>query len=273
MYQDQEAPLGSKGLQYVLKTFFVILALKNNVNVSDLVSPSYVISILVPIKGWARWPRWTRTKRRERIWSKLMSFKAIWNLLLPEKAEAHKVAGHCNLNDHLPFQSKDHWWVLNRAFVSNCIETWLLVNYVFWLPSKFPFASSLVWLCENCLILFQSNCLLDFSKKIPQAVKPLIQCETYQSHLLSCSEAGAEIDCMTQTHDWFKIFLSKRQSNCLLSGKEKICWLTEFSHLFLRALVVVAWTAGFVICTVSSLLPCFHSILILTQILRKCTLL
>lgn len=64
---------------------------------SYLVSPSYVVSILVPVQGWAGWPRRTRTKRRERIWSKLKLYKSIWNVLLAWEGRGAELAVHCNL--------------------------------------------------------------------------------------------------------------------------------------------------------------------------------
>lgn len=128
VYQDQEVLLDNKVPQYVLKTLFVTLALKKiNVYISYLVSASYVISFWFPIKGWARWPGWTRTNRRERIWSKLKLFKTIWNLLLVWEGRDIGTTVHCNLNDHSPFQSKDHCRPIIRVFVSNCAKTWLLI--------------------------------------------------------------------------------------------------------------------------------------------------
>jgi len=45
-----------------------------------------------------------------------------------EKARTQGVAVHYNLNDHLPFQNKNHHGPLNNVFVNNCAKASLLIN-------------------------------------------------------------------------------------------------------------------------------------------------
>jgi hypothetical protein len=68
--QDSGVPLDSKDPQYVVKVFCNSEFKENPINIVHFLSALHDISLLAPIKGWTRWPGWTRTERRERIWSK-----------------------------------------------------------------------------------------------------------------------------------------------------------------------------------------------------------
>ena len=66
------------------------------------------------------------------------------------------------------------WVVLKHHY-------WLI--YVFWLPSKFPFTSRLLWLLENCLDLSQTNCpSLGFQVEITTSLKTSIAKRKFSSH-------------------------------------------------------------------------------------------
>lgn len=172
VYQDQEVPLDNKDPQYVLKAFLVIMTFKKLMLIYLIWSLIHMWFLFWFPKGWARWPGWTRTKRRKRIWSKLKLFKAIWNSLLAWESKGIGVAVHCNLNDHSSFQSK-----ITVGFCTGCSSVIVLKHdywlfYVFWLQYKFPFTGNLLWLCENCLSLSQTNCIpLGFQAEIPTSLK------------------------------------------------------------------------------------------------------